>query len=583
MAVESPLTEFSLDDLPVPYEALVELGLEHVDIVEAAKRRPRDVAFQADQHPDAWFDVELARKKLAVIGRFKHTKGRWAGVPMKLGEGLDSWQIVWVLAPVFGWVYYDAEAERVVRVIRTVWVEIPRKNGKSTLSSAISGLLLLADGEAGAEVYNAAGSSSQAARVFDEAKAMMMASPSVRKRIEPLKAVVRAPKTLSVLRVLSKVAETAHGLNVSGGVIDEIHTLRHQRKLVEAIETGTGARDQPLILFITTADEAEEGTIYDEKHTFTLNCAKRVVDDPSHYGVIWGASESDDIFSDVTLAKANPGHGKSPSWKYLRGEAKKAQASPTYLVAYKQLALNMRSRNASRWIDLDRWDTLTGAKRSALRGRRAWGGLDLSAVADFSAWSVWAESNRPGRQLELFTRLWVPEAAVDKLAKQLQIPLHDWIERGYVSTTEGEAIHYDAIQQAVIGDCKHFDMQRVSYDRMFAGQMVQNLDEKLKGIEVATVAQTFMGLGPAMKEMERLMLTKTMRHDGNPAMRWMAGVVEVKKDDLDNVRPIKPDRRKSSSRIDGVQAAITGLDGVVRMDLHEAPNWVYTGTSTRRG
>jgi hypothetical protein len=132
-------TEEALERLPAPYEALIELGMTHEQVLEAVERTPLVVAFQASEHPGAWFDVDRARKALKALGAFKHTKGRWAGVPMRLGEGLDSWQVVWVLAPVFGWVYHDAEIDTVVRVIRTVWIEIPRKNGKSTFASGISG------------------------------------------------------------------------------------------------------------------------------------------------------------------------------------------------------------------------------------------------------------------------------------------------------------------------------------------------------------------------------------------------------------------------------------------------------------
>jgi phage terminase large subunit-like protein len=560
-------TTHSIEDLPAPYDALIELGMTHEQIMDAVEKTPLVVAFQADKHPGAWFDVARAQKALKAMGAFRHTKGRWAGVPMRLGEGLDPWQVVWVLAPVFGWVYHDEEIDTVVRVIRSVWIEIPRKNGKSTFASGISGVLLLADGEMGAEVYNAAGSTTQAGRVFEDAKNMLMSSPAARKRIEPLKEVVRVPKTASILRVLSRVAETAHGLNVSGATIDEIHTLRLQRKLVEAIETGVGARDQPLIVFITTADEAEEGTIYDEKHMYTRNVANFVVTDPGHYGVIWAADETDDPFAEETWRKANPGLGKSPTLAYMRREANKAQSSPSYFPTFCQLSLNRRVRNQSRWVDLGKWDDLGGAQRTKLRGRRAWSGLDLSAVSDFTAWSVWAESNRPGFELDLFTRLWVPGDRVEDLEKQLQIPLQKWIDDGHVHATEGDVIDYSAIKSAVIGDCKHFDMQRVSYDRMFAGQLVQELDDELKGVEIVPVAQTFMGLSPAAKEMERLWSNGAMRHEGNPAMRWMASVVEVKNDGLDNIRPVKPDRKKSSARIDGFQAAVTGLDGVIRSKL----------------
>lgn len=571
------------EKLPAPYDALIELGMTHEQIIEASDREPLVVACQAEQHPGSWFDVERARRALRAMGEFRHTKGRWAGVPLRLGEGLDSWQVVWVLAPVFGWVYHDPEIDRVVRVIRSAWIEIPRKNGKSTFASGISGVLLLADGEMGAEVYNAAGSTTQAGRVFDDAKRMLQTSRAAASRIEPLKEVVRVPRTGSILRVLSRVAETAHGLNVSGATIDEIHTLRLQRKLVEAIETGTGARDQPLIIFITTADEAEEGTIYDEKHMYTRNVANAIIHDPRFYGVIWAAEETDDPFAESTWRKANPGLGKSPTLAYMRDQALKAQSSPSAFPAFCQLSLNLRQRNQSRWVNLGKWDAVGGAaKRADLRGRRAWGGLDLSAVSDFTAWSVWAESNRPGFEVDLFTRFWIPAEKVVELQQQLQVPLQSWIDDGWITATEGDVIDYTAVKSAVIGDCKHFNMQRVSYDRMFAGQLVQELDAELKGVDLAPVAQTFLGLSPASKEMERLWSSGSMRHENNPVMRWMASVVEVKNDGLDNIRPVKPDRKKSSSRIDGFQSAVTAMDGIVRTSLKKKTSVIYTGSSTRR-
>ncbi|MBA3781193.1 MAG: terminase large subunit [Nocardioides sp.] len=534
-------------------------------IADAESRRPLVVAFQADQHPGAWFDVDRARKALRAIGAFKHTKGRWAGVSLRLGEGLDPWQVVWALAPIFGWVYHDAEIDRVVRVIRSAWIEVPRKNGKSTFASGISGVLLLADGEAGAEVYNVAGSTTQAGRVFDDAKRMMQTSPAARKRIEPLKEVVRAPATGSILRCLSRVAETAHGLNVSGAVVDEVHTLRLRRALVEAIETGTGARDQPLVIFITTADEAEEGTIYDEKHNYTRNVANGIVIDTGHYGVIWAAESTDDPFSEATMAKANPGAGKSPTWAYLRREAEKAKSTPSYFPTYCRLTLNLRMREQVKWLDLAKWDALDGrVDRADLRGRRAWGGIDLSAVSDFSAWAVWVESSRPGAELDLLARFWIPEDRLEGLERKLQVPLSKWVQDGWLELSEGDVIDYGAIKAAVIGDCKHFDMQRVSYDRMFAGQMVQELDTEVRGVEVVPVAQTYAGLSPACKELERLLGAGAFRHGNNPILRWMASVVEVRNDGADNIRPVKPDRKQSSTRIDGIQAAVTGLDGIVR-------------------
>ncbi|WP_037833580.1 terminase large subunit domain-containing protein, partial [Streptomyces sp. NRRL S-475] len=296
--------EFSPDLLPVPYDALLELGMTDEEIRDAWNRRPLVNAFQADKREGAYFSVPHAARALRAIESFKHTKGRWGNTPLRL----QTWQKVWIIFPLFGWLFYDDEVERDVRVIRSCWIEVPRKAGKSTLSSGIGLALLLADREVGAEVYAAAGSLEQARRVYDDAKRMCETSKAAKGRVEILRNVLRVPRTGGVFRALSKIAETAHGLNVSGAIIDEVH-VHKSRDLVDAIETGTGARDQPLIVYITTADEGEEGSIYDEKHTYTRRVAEGVVNDPAHYGVIWAAPEGADIFAEETWRRANPGLG----------------------------------------------------------------------------------------------------------------------------------------------------------------------------------------------------------------------------------------------------------------------------------
>lgn len=552
--------------LPVPRDALLELGLSEEQIRDAEERAPLVCAFQADQQPGAWFEVERVRKALAALGQFRHTKGRWAGRRMRLGEGLDPWQVVWVIAPVFGWVFHDEEVDQVVRVIRTAWVEVPRKAGKSTLSSGIGNTLLLADGEMGAEVYCAAGSLDQAGRVFEDAKRMCLSSPAARKRVRAMAAVITVPRTGGVLRALSKIAEVAHGLNVSGAVVDEVH-VHKKRDLVDAIETGTGARTQPLIVFITTADEATEGSIYDEKHGYTRKVADDVVEDPSHYGVIWAAEDTDDPFAEATWRKANPGLGTSPTLAYLRKESNKARTTPSYFPTFCRLHLNRRMRDQSRLIDMREWNDPRAAApvgRERLKGRPAWGGIDLSAVSDFTAWWVGVDSPDPDVELECLWRFYVPEDRVDEIARQLQVPLKQWIAEGLVAQTEGNVIDYERVEQDVIADSKFFDMRRISYDRMFAGQLVQNVDAELKGVEVVPVAQTFLGQSPAIKDLQRQLGKALIRHGGNKVARWMASVVEAKNDGNDNLRLVKPDRNKSQARIDGIAAQVTGMDGYVR-------------------
>lgn len=562
----------STDVLPVPREALLELGLTEEDIAKALESRPEVLAFHADRAEGARFDIDRVQKALKALGQFRHTKGRWArdGRRLRLGEGLDPWQVVWVIAPVFGWIAYDSEHDAEVRVIRTAWVEVPRKNGKSTISSGLANVLLLADGEIGAEVYAAAASKEQAGRVFEDARTMCMTSSSARKKVQALAGVIKAHRTGGIFRALSKIAETAHGLNVHGAVVDEVH-VHAKRDLIDAIETGTGAREQPLIIFITTADEATEGSIYDEKHTYTRNCANGIVQDPSHYGVVWAAAPTDDPFAESTWRKANPGLGTSPTVAYLRKEANKARTTPTYFPTFCRLHLNLRMRDQARLVDMRQWDDAQGpCDLASLKGRRAWGGFDLAAVSDISAWWLGVESMRPGVELEMFWRFWLPEDAVDDLVKKTQVPIRDWVRDGWITVTEGNVIDYSVIRDAALEDCKPLSMQRISYDRMFAGQMVQEIDAELKRVEITPVAQTFYGSGPAVKELQRLLGSGAekrkprMLHNGNPVARWMASVVEAKNDGQDNLRLVKPDRAKSGSRIDGMSAMVTGLDGYVR-------------------
>ncbi|MFJ9207506.1 terminase large subunit [Streptomyces sp. NPDC102264] len=521
------------------------------------------VAAQASQAPGAYFDVPSARRALDAVQSFRHTKGRWGSTRLKL----DPWQVVWVIAPIFGWLAHDPELGRAVRVIRSAWIEVPRKNGKSTLSSGIGLVLLLADREIGAEVYAAAGSLPQAERVFDDAKRMALTSRAVRGRVEVLRGLIRVPRTGGVFRALSKIAETAHGLNVSGAIVDEVH-VHKRRDLIDAIETGTGARDQPLVIFITTADEGVEGSIYDEKHTYTRRCADAVVSDPGHYGVIWAAEEGDDPYAEKTWRKANPGLGASPSLAYMRREANKARSTPSYFPTFCRLSLNRRMRSSSRWLTLPVWDANAGAvDEQRFRYRRAWGGVDLSAVSDLSAWVLAVESRKPGVELELISRFWLPEERIDELEAQLQVPLRQWADDGLLTLTEGDAIDYGAIEKQIIADCRRLDVQRISYDRMFAGQLVQRIEQKTRGVDVVPVAQTYLGMSPGSKELERLLREGRIHHGGNPILRWNATVVEVYRDGNDNLRPVKPDRGKSSARIDGIAATVMALDGYVRRPL----------------
>jgi phage terminase large subunit-like protein len=217
------------------------------------------------------------------------------------------------------------------------------------------------------------------------------------------------------------------------------------------------------------------------------------------------------------------------------------------------------------------WDENAGTvDEKRFRYRRAWGGVDLSAVSDLSAWVLAVESRQPGVELELVSRFWLPEERVDELEAQLQMPLRQWARDGFLTLTEGDAIDYGAIEKQIIADCRRLNVQRVSYDRMFAGQLVQRVDQKTKGVDVVPIAQTYLGMSPGSKELERLLREGRVKHGGNPILRWNAACVEIYADGNDNIRPRKPDRHQSSARIDGIAAAVMALDGYVRRPIKKA-------------
>lgn len=523
----------------------------------------------AELVPGAWFDVEAVVRVVRALCSFKHTKGRWSRRPLVP----DAWQIVWVIAPAFGWKYAldhpDTELAG-TRIIRELYVEIPRKNGKSTLSSGLALVLLAADGEDGAEVYAAAASRDQAKVVFDQSKQLVATNRKLAGRLNVMRQLIEHPGTGGFYRVLSKSAEAAHGLNVHGAVIDELH-VHKRRDLVDAIETGTGARAQPMVITITTADEGDEGTIYDEKHERARKCANRIVRIEKFYGVIWAADESDDPFVESTWRKANPGLGTSPTLAYMRAEAEKARATASYYPVFCRLHLNRRIRQQTRFLSLDEWDqqgNIQIVDREQLAGRECYGGLDLSATTDLTSFQlVFPFDDQQG--VQVLTHLWMPEADLQMRIERDQVPYDQWARAGWLTLTEGNVVDYSRVVDAIETALDEFDLRAVHHDRWQAGPVVQKLQGL--GIESSPVPQTYGGMSAPTQTLERLVKDGRFVHGGHPVLRWMADCVEVIRDrsNPDFVRPVKPDRQKSSKRVDGITATVMALDAWMRRPIED--------------
>lgn len=501
-----------------------------------------------------YLDLEAVEHVLRFFLLLRQLIGRWAGREFRL---LD-WQVRWIVGPIFG---IKSKATG-YRVIRTAWIEIPRKNGKSTLCSGLALYLLLADREPAAQVYAAAGDRAQAGLVFQPARLMALGSPAIAKALGKgiKRNLLEHPRTLSIFRALSSDAKLQHGLNVHGAVIDEVHVHKNP-DLIDALETGTGSREQPLVLFITTADEGTDGSIYATKREYLEGVVGGHITDVTFYGVVFGADpnvEGFDPFSDATLRDANPGADVTVMMDYLRGKANEARQSPAQLNRYLRLHLNIRTKQTTRWIPLESFDA-TGQliDPTEWAGMKVHGGLDLSSTTDFTAYVVRGRNAERGHPIRMLC--WIPEERLAELERRCNVPLARWAAAGWLRLTEGNVVDYAKVREDILADRDRYGyvIDTVAYDPWNATETVQLLEGE--GVAMVPVRQGYGTLSPPSKAIERQVVGSTparplVRTGGNPVLRWMVDCVEVRQDDNGNIKPVKPDRTKSAKRIDGVVA-----------------------------
>lgn len=497
--------------------------------------------------PGARFDPERVDRVLRSFGMLRHTKGKWAGQPLNP----DPWQVAYVLAPVFGWVRLDEDAGRWVRVIRELYVDLPRKNGKSTTCGGIAIYMTAADGEPGAEVLAAATTTAQAGFVFAPIKAMCEKAPALKGHLRPYATKVVHPASASYFQAISSVADAQHGANIHCSVIDELH-VHKSAEMVETLETGTGSRDQPLTVMITTADDGRPATIYARKRSRIEQLANRVITDPTTFGVIFAADKDDDPFAEATMRKANPGFGVSPTRSYLMKEAARAKESPADLAKYLRLHLGLRTKQDTKYLELGPWDASAGLVREeTLVGRSCHGGLDLASVNDLAA-LCWDFPD--GDRHELLWRFWLPADRMVDLNRRTAGEAEVWVREGRLTLTPGNVIDNSFIVEAILSDAARYDVTTIGFDQWGATDVVRRLGEE--GLTCVPVRQGFGSLSAPTKEILRLVLSKRYVHGGNPVMRWMVDNLAVAMDPAGNV---KPDKARAAEKIDGVAAAVNAM------------------------
>jgi phage terminase large subunit-like protein len=504
------------------------------------------------------FSVERADQTQDFVEKLcVHTKGRHARRPFTLTD----WQRDEIVRPLFGTVRYDEQLDEWVRAYRLAWLEVARKNGKSELLAALALKLLVGDHEESAEVYGAARDRDQARKVFDVAQRMVELSPvlSKRLRIFPSSKRIVDPKTASYYEVIAADAAGNLGHNPHGIVFDEVLT-QPSRELWDALKTGMGARAQPLMIAATTAGN-DANTLAGEEHAFSMKVRDDPSLDPSRFVFIRSTPRDADWRDEASWHEANPALGDFLSLSTLRDEAKEAESSPAKENAFRQFRLNQWVSQATRWLPLHSWDASAGmVDETELRGRRAFGGLDLASSTDIAA-LCWTFRDGEGDEESYCAawRFWVPQERLGDLERRTGGAATRWVREGWLRTTEGDVIDYRAILATIDRDAQTFDVHELAYDRWGMTQLATDLADN--GMTVVPFGQGFASMSPPTKEWERLVLDKRYRHGGNPVMRWMVDNITVRTDPAGN---IKIDKAKSTEKVDGCVAAVMALDRASR-------------------
>lgn len=502
---------------------------------------------QTNSSTEFWYDAEAAERAVRFFSTcLTHSKGELAGKPLALSD----WQAERIIRPMFGWKRADGS-----RRYRTVYVEIPRKAGKTTIAAGVALYLLLADGEKGAEVYSAAADRDQAALAFEIAREMVNTSPALEKRVKAYKRALTVPSTASSYKVLSAEAYTKHGLNASGIIFDEVHA-QPDRELWDVLNTSTGARRQPLTFAITTAGFDRHSLCY-ELHDHAVKVNAGIVQDDSFLGVIFAADDADDWKDPATWRKAHPGLGISVQESYFEQECRKAQSMPSYENTFRRLLLNQWTEQDTRWLSMDVWDACA-SELPELEGSTCYAGLDLSTTTDISALLL---AFPIAGKVYLMPFFWVPGENIAKRAKRDRVPYDVWAKQGFIEPTDGSVIDYDTIRLRIGELAERYHIKEIAIDRWNATQLATQLSGD--GFEMVGFGQGFASMSAPTKELEKRLLGKEIAHGGNPVLRWMASNVAAEQDAAGN---IKPSKAKSTERIDGVVAAVMALGRLTAND-----------------
>ena len=494
------------------------------------------------------FEQSAVDHAVTFIQELEHTTGEHAGRKFIL----EPWQY-FIIANLFGF-FNDDGTRRFTRA----YVEVPRKNGKSTFSSALMLYGLLADEEPAAQVYSAATKLDQAMMVFGE-------SVRVCQNTEWLKDEVTVNNSVNNRRIiygqnLYKPLEwnpnKQDGLNTHFACIDEYHA-HPSDDLYNVIRNSMGARRQPMLFTITTAGFNRESPYYRHRQ-YCVNVLNGGIQDDGLFSIIYTLDVEDDWTNPDNWAKANPNWGISVYPRQLQQALNEAREFVHKEVEFKTKLLNVWTDTAQTWISDTDWTACEQAL--ALEGEECFGGLDLASTSDFCAFSLWFPSYNAVK-----TWYYLPEEAVRRRTDAVGSSYQQWKRDGFIIVTDGNVTDYDFVFRHIIELCEQYDVREISYDRFNSSQLIIQLTNE--GLNLFPFGQGFVSMSAPTKEMERKVKNRELTHDGNPVTRWMMGNVYLKTDPAGNV---KIDKAKSGDKVDGPVSIVMALGGYMQQAAQQS-------------
>ncbi|QHI99355.1 terminase large subunit [Xylophilus rhododendri] len=547
----------------------------------ACKRFLRDMDRQGSDGFPYLFDDAAGARACVFIELLPHIKGQWAKpeyINGRLQHGrlrLENWQ-VFIVVQLFGWKHRVSGLRR----FRRVYLEVARKNAKSTLAAGIALYLLVADNEPGAHVYSAATTGDQAREVFDVARNMALRLPEFQARfgVDIGKHDITVPETASSFKPLNAEGSTLDGLNIHGAIVDELHAHK-TRAVYDVLDSATGARSQPMIVMITTAGSDRSGICY-EQRDYTCKALEGVLPqgeglgtDDTWFGVIFTIDDGDNWQDPAVWRKSNPNLGVSVQVDDLQSAIRKAQAQPSALGNVLTKRLNVWVNADSAWMDMQAWDRCGDRKRVASAARRLpmIGSLDLASKIDVAA-KVALYYDQAEDLYFLRPMFWLPSRAVEQ---GFNSQYEGWRRAGHLQVTDGETIDFDVIEDAIRADVCTEEVLEYAYDPHQATQLVGHmLAEEVPMVEYRP---TVLNFSEPMKTFEALVLSGKIVHDENPVMTWMVSNVVCHRDHKDNIYPRK---EREQNKIDGPVAAIAALGRWLAQEVSPATGFWETFEET---